>query len=193
MSTVRACGCQLAHRCQDRALNAAIHRDLTQALQRALDGGDPLGSAGVNHQLIAHRPTPTGVSALDRVQQQAACLRIPASLHPGGGIRKHWAGPVPKPGGGHRAVGGAFKRSTAARSRSNPPSSIASNSASAAARLLRPASSSASAPSTARRRSSVASASRVPVAARTRASASPNSGSAVTAIRGCLEGIASTV
>jgi hypothetical protein len=33
----------------------------------------------------------------------------------------------------------------------------------------------------------------VPVAARTRASASPSSGSAVTAIRGCFEGIVNVV
>jgi hypothetical protein len=83
VSSVRAGGSQLAHRCQNRALNAAIHRDLTQSLQCALDGGDPLWPPSVDDQLVADRPAPASVSTLDRAQQQAARPRVAASLHPG--------------------------------------------------------------------------------------------------------------
>lgn len=42
VGAVGADGRQLAHRCQGRALNAPIHRDLAESLQCALDGGDSL-------------------------------------------------------------------------------------------------------------------------------------------------------
>ena len=42
MGTVRAVGRELAHRRQDRALDAAIHWNLAQAIQGALDSGDPV-------------------------------------------------------------------------------------------------------------------------------------------------------
>lgn len=48
VGTMRAGGGQLPHRCQDGAPAVAIHRDLAQALQGALDGGDRLGASGVN-------------------------------------------------------------------------------------------------------------------------------------------------
>lgn len=54
MGAMGTVGCQLAHRCQDRTLHAAINRNLAQALQRALDRGDPVGSSCIDHQLVAH-------------------------------------------------------------------------------------------------------------------------------------------
>ena len=118
-------------------LHAAIHRNLAEALQRALDGGDPFGASCIDHQLVAHRPAPGDVAALDRAQQQIARPGVAASLHPGGGVCQYRAGPVPE-SDGHQAAGGTFSRSTASRSRSSCPPSIASSSASAATTAVAP-------------------------------------------------------
>jgi hypothetical protein len=66
MGTVRAPGCKLAHHRQDRTLHPAIHLHLAQALQGSLDRSDPVGAPCVDHQLVAHRPTPAELVALDR-------------------------------------------------------------------------------------------------------------------------------
>jgi len=49
MGAVRATGCQLAHGRQNRSLYAAIHRNLLQALQRALGGGNPVRPSRIDH------------------------------------------------------------------------------------------------------------------------------------------------
>jgi len=147
-----------------RSLHAAIHGNLSQAVQ----------------------------GSLERLQEQIARLAIPARLDPGGGICQHRAAAVPDPNR-HQAAGGALRRSTASRSRSNCSESIASNRASAATRRLRrpPAR-----PPLPQRRGG-AEASHRPRGCRWRHEPAPappsGSGSAVTAIRGCLEGIAISV
>jgi len=65
MGAMRAPGCQLAHCCQNRTLHPAVDRNLAHALQRALDRSDPVGSSRIDHQLVAHRPAPADVAALD--------------------------------------------------------------------------------------------------------------------------------
>ncbi len=61
--------CQLAHGCQDRTLNGAIHGYLPHGVQGALDCGDPIRSSCVNHQLVAHRPAPAKLAAFDCAKQ----------------------------------------------------------------------------------------------------------------------------
>jgi hypothetical protein len=61
--------CQLTHGRQDRTLNGAIHGYLSHRVQGSLDRGDPVRSSCVNHQLVAHRPTPAKLAALDCAKQ----------------------------------------------------------------------------------------------------------------------------
>jgi hypothetical protein len=66
MGTMGTTGCELAHRRQDRTLHPAIHLHLAQALQGSLDRGDPISTPCADHQLVANRPAPAELVALDR-------------------------------------------------------------------------------------------------------------------------------
>jgi Nucleotidyl transferase AbiEii toxin, Type IV TA system len=95
VSAVRALSRQLAHRRQYGSLDAAIHGNLTKAVERPLDRGNSIDASRVDHQLVAHGPAPADIASLDRLQQQIACIDILAGLHPGGGICQHRAAAVP--------------------------------------------------------------------------------------------------
>jgi hypothetical protein len=72
VGSVRAGSREFSHRRQDHTLHAAIHGDLAQAFQGALHCRDVFLAASVDHELVAHRPAPTDVAALDGSEQKVA-------------------------------------------------------------------------------------------------------------------------
>ncbi len=188
MSAVRATAGELTHERKHSLLDRPVDSDFPQPFQRTVELADRIAVAGVDGQLVADRPAPSDIAALDRGQKQLARRPDSARRYPSRGVGQHR--PLATPDlRAHRCCAlGSLSRSMAPGSSSKPPSSIAAKSSSAAARRSRPAASWAADPSTASRRTNVASASRVPVAARTRSSAPASSPSAITAILRCLLG-----
>lgn len=73
---------KLAHCGQDAPLDGKVDGDLPQSLQGLVDGRDPLGTAGIDGQLEAHRPAPGHLAPSDRLEEQLASIDVAASNHP---------------------------------------------------------------------------------------------------------------
>jgi hypothetical protein len=61
---------QIAHHGQHAALYSTIDRDLAKPLQAAVDDGDRLAPARVDHQFVTHRPAPRDIPSRGRCQEQ---------------------------------------------------------------------------------------------------------------------------
>jgi hypothetical protein len=61
---------EVAHHGQHAALHGTIHWDLAKTLQAAVEYGDRLAPARVDHQLVTHGPAPRDIPSLDRCQEQ---------------------------------------------------------------------------------------------------------------------------
>ena len=125
---------EVAHHGQHAALHGTIDWDLAKTLQAAVDYGDRLAPARVDHQLVTHGPAPRDIPSLDRCQEQLPGPWVPTRGNPRGGIGQYEALAAPKRDAHRLASAGALRRSIASRSRSKPPSSMRPNIASAAAR-----------------------------------------------------------
>lgn len=96
MGAMRSAACKLTHSGEHAPLNSAIDSDLTQALERSVNGRYSIDAPCVHYQLVAHGPAPCDIATLDGREQKLACTTVPASEHPGRGVGQDGALAVPK-------------------------------------------------------------------------------------------------